>query len=219
MDPGLHPDDAARIWSDTRHSPEYVRGFLRGMEHRHLIDSRRRVGGLVFAAALFLGLVLLAFAAGRAQAFAASRTTAQASDQSVMGADATATWRESRPPQPSSGALRVVGPTLSAPPPLSLPVPATPRPSGGVGEPAQAVRGRASWFATGPSGMFAAAGPRLRVGDWRGRIVRVCGLSTCIRVMLSDWCACPARVIDLDAAAFARLGPLSRGVLDVTVSW
>lgn len=69
-------------------------------------------------------------------------------------------------------------------------------------------------------GLYAAAGSELRVGDWRGRNVRVCASGRCITVKLIDWCACKgARVIDLYATAFSRLGPLSRGVLNVTVSW
>jgi hypothetical protein len=36
--------------------------------------------------------------------------------------------------------------------------------------------------------------------------------------VLSDWCACPVRLIDLDAPLFARLAPLERGVLRVTVT-
>jgi hypothetical protein len=66
--------------------------------------------------------------------------------------------------------------------------------------------------------MYAAAGPRLRafLGHWRGQSVTVCA-ATCIRVILDDWCACPHRLIDLSAQAFARLAPLSRGILAVSV--
>lgn len=71
------------------------------------------------------------------------------------------------------------------------------------------------------SGLYAAAGPALRVGDWRGRSVRVCksGTSRCIKVVLVDWCACPNRVIDLFGYAFAKLTPRSMGLVKVTVSW
>jgi hypothetical protein len=52
--------------------------------------------------------------------------------------------------------------------------------------------------------------------NWRGRVVTVNGL----RVRLSDWCRCPGgRVIDLNAGTFARIAPLSRGVVTVTVRW
>jgi hypothetical protein len=81
--------------------------------------------------------------------------------------------------------------------------------------------GYATWYATG--GMTGAAGPLLRVGDWRGRTVTVCA-ETCIDVTLSDWCACGDRhgkptLVDLSDEAFAALSPLSRGVLPVSVSW
>ncbi len=81
------------------------------------------------------------------------------------------------------------------------------------------LRGVASWYATGPGGMTAAAGPALRVGDWRGRIVTVCA-GACIAVRLVDFCQCyGVRVLDLSAQAFARLTPLDRGVVSVKVSW
>lgn len=90
------------------------------------------------------------------------------------------------------------------------------------------VAGTASWYCGNgspctrgyPGGLYAAAGPALRVGDWRGRSVQVCRLSTCIRVRLIDWCACPnGRVLDLYADAFRRLAPLSQGLVKVTVTW
>jgi hypothetical protein len=71
----------------------------------------------------------------------------------------------------------------------------------------------------------AAAGPRLRAAlgsGWRGTRVRVCSAGRCVSVVLSDWCACGGsksnRLIDLDSGSFARLAPLSRGVIPVTVS-
>lgn len=81
--------------------------------------------------------------------------------------------------------------------------------------------GLATWYA-GTEG-HAAAGPDLRVGDWRGSTVRVCAES-CITVTLSDWCACGDRngqptLLDLSRADFAKLGDPSRGVLAVTVEW
>jgi hypothetical protein len=66
--------------------------------------------------------------------------------------------------------------------------------------------------------MTAAAGPSLRVGAWRGRIVTVCA-AVCIRVRLIDWCACRGRLIDLSDEAFAGLARLSRGLLTVSVRW
>jgi rare lipoprotein A (peptidoglycan hydrolase) len=71
-----------------------------------------------------------------------------------------------------------------------------------------------------PGGMYAAAGPELRIGAWRGRVVRVCGSGACILVKLIDWCACDgSHVIDLYSDAFRRLTPLSSGAVKVTVSW
>jgi rare lipoprotein A (peptidoglycan hydrolase) len=68
--------------------------------------------------------------------------------------------------------------------------------------------------------MYAAAGPGLRVGDWRGRVVRVCGNGRCVTVKLIDWCACPgSRVVDLYSDGFQRLAPLSSGTIQVTVTW
>jgi rare lipoprotein A (RlpA)-like double-psi beta-barrel protein len=89
--------------------------------------------------------------------------------------------------------------------------------------------GPASWYCKAgvsichhsyPGGMYAAAGPKLRVGNWRGRVVQVCGNGSCVSVKLIDWCACGGgRVIDLYSDAFRRLAPLSKGTVRVTVSW
>jgi hypothetical protein len=70
------------------------------------------------------------------------------------------------------------------------------------------------------SGMYAAAGPALRVGDWRDRWVTVTSGGRSVTVQLVDWCACSGvRVIDLYASAMSQLAPLSRGVVAVEVSW
>ena len=99
----------------------------------------------------------------------------------------------------------------------------TPRPN-----PTHNVSGRAAWYCNNGSGcpagysggMYAAAGPALRVGNWRGRTVTVCGSGSCINVKLVDWCACGgARVIDLFSDAFSRLAPLGTGTVAVRVSW
>jgi len=98
-----------------------------------------------------------------------------------------------------------------------------------VGQP-RAVRlsGTASWYCghgsactSGyPGGLYAAAGPALRVGQWRERRVRVILGGQSVVVELIDWCACPnGRLLDLYSTAFDRLAPLSRGVLTVTVEW
>jgi rare lipoprotein A (peptidoglycan hydrolase) len=92
----------------------------------------------------------------------------------------------------------------------------TPEPSAGSSP--QGASGIASWYATGPDGLYAAAGPALRVGAWRGRVVTVCA-TVCIRVRLIDWCACRGRLIDLSDESFSRLAPLSRGLVRVEVRW
>lgn len=95
--------------------------------------------------------------------------------------------------------------------------------------PGRSLRGEATWFPV--AGYVGAAGPRLRraleahFGAWRGRWVAVCvegrTFVNCVRVQLTDWCAChPAtRVIDLGNRPFSDLASLSRGVLRVTVHW
>ncbi len=106
-------------------------------------------------------------------------------------------------------------------------VKATPRPTPPP-NPTHSVSGSASWYcrngsgcAAGyPGGLYAAAGPALRVGNWRGRTVSVCGSGNCVNVKLIDSCWCgTGRVIDLYSDAFSRLTPLSAGTLTVRVSW
>jgi rare lipoprotein A (peptidoglycan hydrolase) len=89
------------------------------------------------------------------------------------------------------------------------------------------IRGTASWYCMAgrsachyqySGGLYAAAGPALRVGNWRGRTVTVCA-NNCVNVKLIDWCACPSRAIDLYSDAFKRLAPLSSGTVRVRVSW
>ena len=99
----------------------------------------------------------------------------------------------------------------------------TPKPSPGH---SRSVRGTATWYCGSrctrghPGGLYAAAGSELRVGDWRGRRVRVTAGGRSVVVTLIDTCACRGeRVIDLYGDAFRRLAPLSRGVVRVTVSW
>lgn len=89
--------------------------------------------------------------------------------------------------------------------------------------------GSASWYCqTGvsacvagyPGGLYAAAGPALRLGSWRGRSVQVCGNGSCVWVTLIDYCACGSgHMIDLYGDAFRQLAPLSTVALRVTVSW
>jgi rare lipoprotein A (peptidoglycan hydrolase) len=92
----------------------------------------------------------------------------------------------------------------------------------------RSVTGTATWFCGGGSpctagysgGLYAAAGPSLRVGTWRGRMVTVTANGSAVRVRLIDWCACPGgRVIDLYRSSFSQLADPSVGVLKVTVEW
>jgi len=88
------------------------------------------------------------------------------------------------------------------------------------------LSGTATWYCCtagySVSAVVAAAGPRLRVGDWRGRTVTVCA-GRCARVRLVDWCQCyrgtsHERLIDLQIGAVRTLGlDPSRGVYRVTV--
>lgn len=103
----------------------------------------------------------------------------------------------------------------------------TPRPTAPP-NPSNSVRGAAAWYCNNGSGcpagysggLYAAAGPALRVGNWRGRTVSVCGSGSCVNVTLVDWCACGGgRVIDLFADAFGRLAPLGTGTVSVRVAW
>jgi hypothetical protein len=122
-----------------------------------------------------------------------------------------------------SAAIMVPAPV---PPPVALAQLATgtqPAPDGRpvTAIPSPGLSGRASWYRA-PAGT-AAAGPALRraLGDWRGSRVQVCA-SRCVVVSLTDWCQCyrgedRERLIDLSDDAFARLAPLSRGLVRVTV--
>jgi hypothetical protein len=87
--------------------------------------------------------------------------------------------------------------------------------------------GTASWYCGHgspctrgyPDGLYAAAGPALRQGRWRGRTVTVALGARRVRVTLIDWCACPSRLLDLYSSAFERLALLSHGLVNVGVSW
>lgn len=82
------------------------------------------------------------------------------------------------------------------------------------------VSGTATWYSWRPG--EAAAGPALRAAlgsGWRGSTVTVTSAGHSVTVRLTDWCACGSgRIIDLDSRSFARLAPLSTGVIRVTVS-
>lgn len=129
----------------------------------------------------------------------------------------------------SSPAAPSTEPTASA---ASMPetTPGAVAPSAAPGA-TRSVTGLASWYCRvgvsactrgyPASGLYAAAGPALRVGNWRGRWVTVTANGRSVRARLSDWCACPGgRVIDLYASIVNALGlSLSRGIYTVRVSW
>jgi rare lipoprotein A (peptidoglycan hydrolase) len=120
------------------------------------------------------------------------------------------------------------GPDVEQPSPQPIRAqPRSPRPGGGHQSGSRHVTGTASWYCGHgsachyqyPGGLYAAAGPALRVGNWRGRTVEVRANGRMVRARLIDFCACPHRLIDLYSDAFVRLAPLSRGVLKVSVTW
>jgi len=110
--------------------------------------------------------------------------------------------------------------------PVRTPRPVLELPSGGINEgglPAQGgvVRGEASWYRdpNSPGGLYGAV-HSYRFGDPRYS-VRVCRADNddvCVTVTVRDHMANAVRAIDLSPTAFARLAPLSRGVVQVTVS-
>lgn len=143
--------------------------------------------------------------------------------------------RTGEPAPRSGGAPSFVAPAAVASSATAKPRPATPSPKRAPSTAASGrhleaterhvVAGTASWYCKpgrsvctagyAASGPYAAAGPALRVGNWRGRWVKVNG----IRLRLIDFCACPRRVIDVYGSQFAKLAPLSRGVIPVEVRW
>lgn len=85
-----------------------------------------------------------------------------------------------------------------------------------------ALGGLATWYATGPGGFTAAAGPDLRHGKWRGSYVRVSHGGRSVVVRLIDACWCPDRggrpvLLDLSLLAFERLADATEGVIRVQV--
>jgi hypothetical protein len=123
---------------------------------------------------------------------------------------------------------------ISAPKPSASPFARpTTRPTGGIGTVDQGFNGEAgiaSWYCRlgvssctagfPASGLYAAAGPRLRVGNWRGRFVTVTVAGRSVVVRLVDWCACPTRLIDLYSSVVAALGlDPGRGIYPVSVEW
>lgn len=92
------------------------------------------------------------------------------------------------------------------------------------------ISGKASWHATGRSGLYAAACKKLRVAigpGWRGEHVIVEYNGRWLGVVLNDWCGSHDKLIDLSDEVFRELtatkrypnGRLSMGVIRVAVGW
>jgi rare lipoprotein A (peptidoglycan hydrolase) len=142
----------------------------------------------------------------------------------------------SEPPAPTEAVISTATPTLEPTPTPTLEPTPTPTLTIRLRSPRpvritvrvrpgrhRVVSGVATWYATGRGKGYAAAGPALRRAlgtHWRGTQVRVCARSRCVAVVLNDWCFCARghRVVDLSNLDFARLAPLGRGVIPVTVT-
>ena len=143
----------------------------------------------------------------------------------LVAAIAPGAWVVISTPRPAQDSPSPSGVLASLPPPArsEAPQPAPTMPA--VDEvlvPAGTISGWATWYRS-PAGV-SAAGPQLRSAlgpGWRGTRVRVCGTgdgpARCVVVTLGDAMRAD-RLIDLDDDAFARLAPLSRGLLRVTVT-
>lgn len=229
LDPDpLRPDDTELV--------ELVRsyGWTHQPErriHARRLKHRRGVRPIFVLLALLAGIVLGLWLDHGAQVAAIVRGEIPPAVFRPVHAPAAAAVpvRPSPAPSPSGASMpgRILEPRLTSSPaprpvvdqPAPERVTVTPRPVVVLG-PTSGAHGPASWYDDPrKAGMYAAAGPALRVGDWRGRTVTVCA-STCFAVVLSDWCGCPGgRVIDLSSTAFKRLASLGRGVIQVTVTW
>lgn len=135
------------------------------------------------------------------------------------------------PPLPTATAAATEAPTPRPSPkptnhPPQAPIPAPRPPVAHTG-----ASGVASWYCLpgvspctagfAADGMYAAAGPALRVGNWRGRTVLICNAGqTCVSVVLIDTCQCLGyRLVDLYAGVYRKLAGGSRGLGTVTVTW
>lgn len=224
-DPGIHPDDL--LWDPK--SASWV--------------PRHSIIGPVFWAvvgAVFASLVWAAATNGSGSTPAApepsfvavpttpSETERSPSDCKVIGASERAKVL-SVPvlATPPPGGLRRASPECNSVPsaPAVVATP-TPRPTVGPTPTLQPFvwrhveTGVATWYDDPrKTGTYAAAGPPLRVGNWRGRLVWVSTGGHAFPVILSDWCACREKVIDLSPGLFSRFAPLDRGIVIVTVRW
>lgn len=207
---------------------ERRRGALDRRPRRHLRPIHALLAGLLgIALGFFIAHATLAASRAAHQQGSPSPATPSSTVGSVAGAQLETPRGTGASPTPAA-IVDPIGawPTpsgASAPGSIEQPRPelvvVTPRPVV-LAPPTSGAVGPASWYDDPrKAGMYAAAGPALRVGDWRGRTVTVCA-STCFAVVLSDYCGCPGgRVIDLSSTAFSRLAPLTQGVVRVTVTW
>ena len=184
---------------------------------------------LAFLAVLLAGcLILLSLAATYAHTGSAWRALPSGEFRSLV--PAVPGWSGDHEARPAPSASRTPTPTPSGPifSPTAKPV-STSRPC--CASSTISVKGIATWFCRPPisgctagyqsSGMFAAAGPGLRIGNWRGRLVTVTIAGRHVQVRLIDWCQCGGvHLIDLFSSVLDRLAlPLGLGTYPAVVTW
>ncbi len=122
------------------------------------------------------------------------------------------------PSRPDDTHVGVSEPRIAAT--AATPAPSAPSGSGSMAA-GPAIRGVASWWDSWGHGLYAAAGPRLRVGQWLGEIVTVCSVDTgrCLAVPITTSCQClGTRLVDLSLDTILGLGlDPARGVFEVEV--
>jgi rare lipoprotein A (peptidoglycan hydrolase) len=202
LDPDpLVPLDYDRVWADG-----YSAGWQDAPEVRRPGERFRPLRlVIVLATGIVIG-ILLAPAVRAAAPRSAPEPVVPASIQESTGARRPAAARyateEARPSAPPMPVAAVSG---------QQPPSARAR--------AASMAGIASWYRdpTPPRTTLYAAVPGWHFGD-RPYVVRVSAGRRSVLVLVQD-CLCGRidRLIDLSATAFARLAPLSRGVLRVTV--
>lgn len=200
-DPGIHPDDALWDPRDKVFVPRPPAPLL-------LMAAGAVIG------ALFMLLVLVA------TGNAALPTPPAPPPSFVAVPEISDSVSEGGPSRVVPSAPAVLRPPTPRPTSRMQAVGPSPRPAPTPSKVGHTRTGTATWFDDPrKSGYYAAAGPPLRVGDWRGRTVTVSAGGRSFRVQLSDWCLCTHRLIDLSPTLFSRFAPLSRGVTTVTVQW
>ena len=186
--------------------PRYQQGWVDGIAHSMVVEEararRRDRLGIIAVLAAAGALIAVGFVAGRASA--APRPAPEHQSPATPGR--LTAQGPTGVPLPS-GPERSQATAGSAPEVVSPPPARTPSTS--------STTGVASWFDDGP-GLYAAV-PSWHFGDRRYH-VRVTAGDRSVIVTVRDFCGCPGgRVIDRSPEAFARLAPLSRGLVRVTV--